>query len=67
METGLIEFQNNEFLTAKDEVTQIIYLAMKPFVEAMGLSWKVQRIKLQSDVRFDLKEIEYKISNSESF
>jgi len=62
METGIIEFQDSSFTTAKDEVTQIIYLAMKPFVEAMGLSWKSQMVKLKSDNRFELKEIDYQTS-----
>jgi len=59
MHTGIIQFQGSSFTTAKDEITGIIYLAMKPFIEAMGLSWKAQRVKLNSDDRFQLKEIDY--------
>jgi hypothetical protein len=59
MDTGIIQFQNSSFSTARDNSTGVIYLAMKPFVEAMGLSWKGQRIKLNGDIRFNLKEIEY--------
>jgi ribosomal protein L7/L12 len=59
MVTGIIQFQGSSFSTARDEITGVIYLAMKPFVEAIGLSWKAQRVKLNGDNRFSLKEIEY--------
>lgn len=59
MHTGIIQFQGSSFTTAKDEITGIIYLAIKPFIEAMGLSWKAQKVKLNSDDRFQLKEIDY--------
>jgi len=59
MLTGIIQFREKLFSTAKDEKTGIIYIAMKPFVEAMGLSWKSQMVKIQNDIRYDLKEIPY--------
>jgi ribosomal protein L7/L12 len=60
MEIGIIQFHETSFTTAQDSVSGSIYVAMKPLVEAIGLSWKSQMIKIKSDTRLTLRNIEYK-------
>jgi hypothetical protein len=67
MEIGIIQFENSDFISVRNKMNGIIYIAMKPFVEAMGLSWKSQMIKLKGDSRFELTEIEYPTNGGHQF
>jgi len=60
MQTGIIEFQGKELLTAKDVESGKVYVAMKPIVQNMGLSWGRQSDKITSDVRYTQMRIPYK-------
>ena len=54
MQTGIVEFNGRNIITAKDEISGDVYVAMKPFVEDLGLEWKRQYRKLQSNERYGL-------------
>ncbi len=57
-QTGIIPFQGTKLVTAL--VDDVIYIAMKPFVEAMGLAWQSQSEKIKSDERYHDTVIPYK-------
>jgi len=59
MQTGVVPFHGKALLTAKDVESGKIYVAMKPIVENMGLSWSTQTEKLKSDQRYSLIEIPF--------
>ncbi len=52
MEKGIIPFRNTELLTAKNEESKEIYVALKPIIEGIGLNWKDQIVKIKNDKRF---------------
>lgn len=54
MKTGIVEFNGKELITAKNENTGDVFVAMKPFVESMGIEWKRQYRKLQENERYGL-------------
>ncbi len=53
LQTALINFQNTQLFTAYDESTGKTYVAMKPLIVGMGLSWASQKEKLDADRRFN--------------
>jgi hypothetical protein len=55
IENGLIPFYGIEIPTAW--VDGVAFVAMKPIVEAMGLSWASQTEKLKKDKRFDIETV----------
>lgn len=59
LQTALINFQSSKLLTAYDESTGKTYVALKPIVEGMGLSWGTQSNKIKRDSRYVLKNIPY--------
>lgn len=59
LQTALINFQNTQLITAYDESTGKTYVAMKPLVVGMGLSWGEQSKKLKEDGRYSVICIPY--------
>jgi len=57
MQTQLVNVLGADVITAIDETTDIVYVAMKPLVDAMGLDWNSQREKAQNDERFNYRLI----------
>jgi len=53
MQNGIIEFMGSKLLTACDELSGIVYVAMKPLIIGMGLNWDTQNEKLKNDSRFN--------------
>jgi hypothetical protein len=49
VEVGVIPYNGMELLTKN--VNNIVWVAMKPIVEAMGLSWSTQKRKIEGDKR----------------
>jgi len=59
MKTHEIALYGANLMTAMDEVTGLVYVAMKPLVIGMGLSWGEQSKKLNSDNRYSVICIPY--------
>jgi len=59
MQTGIIEFHGKALLTAKDIESGRVYVAMRPIVEGMGLSWGSQFDRINKDKRFDIKTVDF--------
>ncbi len=55
--TGIIPFRDTEIVTSK--VNDVIYVALKPIVNAMGLDWRRQSQKIQDDQRYGHMSIPY--------
>jgi hypothetical protein len=49
-QTVIIAFNGASLVTAK--IKEVIYVAMRPIVEALGLDWKVQHRKISSSTRY---------------
>ena len=54
MKTAIVEFNGKGLITAKNENTGDVFVAMKPFVESMGLSWGEQLKKLNRNERYSV-------------
>ena len=54
MKTAIVEFNGKGLITAKNENTGDVFVAMKPLVESIGLEWKRQFRKLQENERYGL-------------
>lgn len=53
LQTALINFQNTQLITAYEESTGVVYVALKPIITAMGLDAKRQLEKVKNDSRFN--------------
>ena len=51
IEMGIIPYKGSEIVTTS--INGVVYVAMKPFVDAMGLNWDTQNEKLKMDDRFN--------------
>ena len=60
MQNGIIEFMGNKLLTVCDELSGVVYVAMKPLVIGMGLSWSRQKEKIATDTRYAHMYIPFK-------
>jgi hypothetical protein len=56
LQTALIPFRDARIVTARDADGRI-YVALKPFITAMGLDWKSQHAKIREDSRFNYGDI----------
>ncbi len=57
VEMGVIPYREMELLTKK--VNNIVWVALKPLVTAMGLDWRRQSQKIQNDERYRHMSIPY--------
>jgi transglutaminase-like putative cysteine protease len=58
MQSHIITFHGTELLTAQDDSGKV-YVAMKPIIEGMGLSWGNQSQKLVEDERYSVIRIPF--------
>lgn len=52
MKTAIVEFNGKGLITAKNENTGDVFVAMKPFVEELGLAWQSQSKKISDNERY---------------
>lgn len=55
IETEIIPYRGMELLTRK--VNNIVWVALKPIVNAIGLDWMSQSVKVKNDIRFNYSVI----------
>jgi len=53
MQNGIIKYMGVKLLSALDEASGIVYVAMKPIIEGMGLDLNSQLVKMKQDSRFN--------------
>lgn len=59
MKSGIVNLLGIELLTAKDENSGIVYVAMKPIISGMGIDWTRQSAKIREDQRYGHMYIPY--------
>jgi len=62
MKTELVSVVGTELITAINE-QGMVFIAMKPLIEAMGLNWKSQSVKLNKDSRYGVIAIPYETAS----